>query len=67
MIAPEVIDCIACGRSPRVDELFRVADHIWQDIHGSRSVFAWDELPDDSSERRMILRAAHAALLGNST
>ncbi|MBO9623935.1 MAG: hypothetical protein J7500_14595 [Sphingomonas sp.] len=63
-IAPEMIDCIAQGRPPRVDALFRVADHIWQDVRGSRSAFAWGELPDENSERQLILRAAHAALLG---
>jgi hypothetical protein len=35
-IAPEMIDCIAEGRHPSVDELHRVADHIWLDIQGER-------------------------------
>lgn len=64
-IAPEVIDCIAEGRDPSVDELFRVAGQIWTDIRGPRSAFAWGELTHDSSERLLSLRAAQAALAGN--
>lgn len=64
-IASEVIDCIAEGRAPSVDELFRVADHIWTDIRGPRSAFTWGELTADSSERLLTLRAAQAALAGN--
>lgn len=63
-IAPEVIACIAEGRDPSVDELFRVAGQIWTDMRGSRSAFAWGELTSDSSERLVSLRAAQAALAG---
>ena len=65
-IAPEMIDCIAEGRPPSVDELHRVADHIWVDIQGSRSAFAWGELTADSSERLLTLKAAQAALSGGA-
>lgn len=65
MFASEVIDCIAQGRAPSADELARVADHIWTDMRGSRSAFAWGELTADSSERLLTLRAARAALAGN--
>jgi hypothetical protein len=64
-IAPEVIDCIAEGREPDVDELFRVARHIWADVQGPRSAFAWGELTQDSSERLLSLKAAQAALVGS--
>ncbi len=63
-IAPEVIDCIAEGRLPSREELHRVADHIWSDIRGVRSAFSWGQLTEDSSERLLTLRAAHAALAG---
>jgi hypothetical protein len=64
-IAPEVIDCIADGRSPTVEELYRVADHIWSDVRGSRSAFTWGELTHDNSERLLSIRAAQAALVGD--
>lgn len=63
-IAPEMIDCIAEGRRPSVDELHRVAGHIWTDIQGDRSAFTWGELGADSSERMLTLKAAQAALIG---
>ncbi|WP_044330589.1 hypothetical protein [Sphingomonas hengshuiensis] len=63
-IAPEVIACIAEGRDPSVDELLRVADHIWTEVRGTRSAFAWGELTADSSERLLGLRAAQGALVG---
>lgn len=65
-IAPEVIECIAEGRSPSIDELHRVADHIWIDIQGDRSAFAWGDLTADSSDRRLTLKAAQAALSGET-
>ncbi len=65
-IAPEMIDCIAEGRSPSAEELFRVADHIWTDLRGPRSAFSWGELTQDSSERLLTLRAAQAALAGTA-
>jgi hypothetical protein len=65
-IAPEVIACITEGRSPSADELFRVAGQIWSEMRGSRSAFSWGELTSDSSERLVSLKAARAALAGNS-
>lgn len=64
IIAPEVIDCIAEGRPPSVEELFRVADQVWLDIRGAKSAFSWGELTHDSSERLLTLRVAQAALAG---
>ena len=66
MFAPEVIDCIAEGRLPSLEELHRVAGHIWSDIKGARSAFAWGELTDDSSDRLLTLRVAEAALAGSA-
>ncbi|MHA6717872.1 hypothetical protein ACX40Y_00335 [Sphingomonas sp. RS6] len=65
MIAPEVIDCIANGRQPRVDELYRVAGHIWADLHPGESAFSWGDASDNSSERLITLRVAQAALVGS--
>jgi hypothetical protein len=65
VIAPELIDCIANGRAPRIDELDRMAGHIWADLCPERSAFCWGELSADSSERLVSLRAAHAALIGS--
>lgn len=63
-IASEIILCIAEGRTPNEEELARVADHIWTDMRGSHSAFAWGELTADSAERRLALRAAQLALAG---
>jgi hypothetical protein len=57
---PEVIDCIAEGRPPSDEELFRVADH--KDLLGSRAAFAWGRAPDGAT---LTLRAAQAALAGD--
>ena len=62
-IMPEMIDCISEGREPNDDELRRVADRIWTDVHGAASVFAWAESRLDD-ERQLTMRAASAALSG---
>lgn len=64
-IAPEVIDCIAQDRSPSIDELYRVADHIRSDLRCARPAFAWGETDPDSIERLLTLRVAQAALVGD--
>lgn len=64
-IAPEVIDCIAQDRSPSIDELYRVADHIRSDLRGARPAFAWGETDPDSIERLLTLKVAQAALIGD--
>ncbi|RYG88362.1 MAG: hypothetical protein EON59_04655 [Alphaproteobacteria bacterium] len=64
LIAPEVIACIAEGRDPSLAELNRVAETIWADLKAARPAFAWDK-PQSDSERLLILRAAHAALIGD--
>jgi hypothetical protein len=64
-IAPEVIDCIAQDRSPSIDELYRVADHIRSDLRGTSPAFAWGETDPDSIERLLTLRVAQAALVGD--
>jgi hypothetical protein len=65
IFAPEMIACIAEGREPTIDELFRVADRIGADLRGTRSAFAWGELKGDNSERLLTLRAAMTALTGD--
>ena len=64
LIAGPVVDCIANGRDPTLDELFQVAERIWRDAKGERSAFSWGQLPTDSAERVLSLRAAQAALRG---
>ena len=63
-IAPEIILCIAEGRLPSISELRRVAQRIRDELHGARSVFRWDHAVTERTERRMMLRAARAALAG---
>ena len=63
-IAPEIIDCIAEGRLPTISELRRVAERIRSELHGARSVFPWSRTVAEESERRVMLRAARAALAG---
>lgn len=64
-VAPEVVDCIAQGRPPSVNELYRVAEHIRSDLRGARPAFAWGETEPDNIERLLTLRVAHAALVGD--
>lgn len=61
-IAPEVINCIAQGRPPRIDELHRVANHIRKDLEA----FGAEPVGGRISGKLLILRAAQAALVGGS-
>jgi hypothetical protein len=65
-IAPEIIDCIAEGRLPTLGELRSVAERIRGELHGARSVFRWDCPVPERAERRLMLRAALAALAGDA-
>lgn len=64
-IAPEIIACIYEGRLPTLGELRRVARRIRNELRGARSVFRW-ERNAEARERKLMLRAALAALAGNS-
>ena len=63
-IAPEIIACIYEGRLPTLSELRRVARRIRDELRGTRSMFRWDRTAE-ARERRMMLRAALAALAGS--
>ena len=64
-IAPEIIACIAEGRLPTINELRRVAERIRDELRGARSVFRWERSMPERAERRLMLRAALAALAGD--
>jgi len=64
-IAPEIIACIYEGRLPTTGELRRVARRIRDELRGARSVFRW-ERDAEARERRLMLRAALAALAGSA-
>jgi len=64
-IAPEIIACIAEGRLPTMRELRRVAERIRSELRGAQSVFRWGRSIPERLERRLMLRAALAALVGN--
>ena len=64
-IAPEIIACIYEGRLPTLGELRRVARRIRNELRGARSVFRW-ERNAEAHERKLMLRAALAALAGSS-
>lgn len=66
LFADAIIKCIAKACDPTVQELFSVAARIWTDGAAERSVFDWDRLPAESSERLMAVRAAQFALCGSS-
>lgn len=63
-IAPEIIACIAEGRLPTMRELRRVAERIRSELHSAQSVFRWGRSIPARLERRLMLRAALAALAG---
>ena len=65
LIPDQLVDCIAAGREPTVRELFAVAEWMWIDGAAERSVFAWDQLASDASERLIALRGAQLALAGS--
>jgi len=62
-IPPEIIDCIAQGRTPGARELHQVARHIWSDITG-RPFDACRAAGSDPAPWLHSLRVANAALAG---
>lgn len=66
LMPEEVIDCMASGRDPTVQELFAIAERIWTDGAAGRSAFSWGRLPPDSGARLNALRGAHLALSGST-
>ncbi len=65
MFEDAVIDCVATGRAPSVQELFLVAERIWVDGASDRSSFRWGCLPLFDTEKLFALRSAQAALMGS--
>ena len=63
-IAPEIIACIYEGRLPTIGELRRVARRIRDELRDTRSVFRRSRKAE-ARERRVMLRAALAALAGS--
>jgi hypothetical protein len=61
-IAREIINCIADGREPSVNELLDVAERILADVQGHASAFAWGSATTDGSARLLSVKAAHVAL-----
>lgn len=47
LICDELVDCISAARLPTAAEIHTVAQRIWTDCEGSRSVFASGELPKE--------------------
>lgn len=64
LFAHEVIECVSEGRDPTVQELFRLAERIWQESAVERPAFAWGRLAPSDPERLCSLRAAIAAAAG---
>ena len=64
LFAAEVVDCVAEGRAPTVQELFAVAERIRHDA-GMRPFFGRDGV-SSSEEECFLVRAAHAALCGST-
>jgi hypothetical protein len=60
-----VIDCVASGRAPTVQELFHVAELIWSEAGADRPAFRWGCLAPTDPEKMTSLRAAQVALLGS--
>lgn len=65
LMPDQLIDCMASGRDPTVQELFVIAERIWTDGAAGRSAFSWGCLPPNSHDRQNALRGAHLALTGS--
>ena len=65
MFDDAVVDCVASGRAPTVQELFHVAELIWAEGAADRSAFRWGYLAPTDPEKLNSLRAAQAALVGS--
>lgn len=67
-LAPDqLIDYVANGRPPTVDELMDLAERMWVEGGPHRSAFAWGQLQPYSSERVLALRSAALALNGSDS
>lgn len=64
LIPDQLVDCMANGRDPTVQELFTIAEWIWTDGAAGRSAFSWGRLHPASGDRLQALRGAHLALSG---
>ncbi len=66
LIPDQLVDCIASGREPTVQQLFAQAKRMWIEGAAERSAFAWNRLAPDACERLIALRAARLALAGGN-
>ena len=66
-VMPEIIDCVATGRNPTVDELSDVAKQIWSETAPDRSALSWSHTPPTSGERAVAMRLALAAMCGRES
>lgn len=64
LMPDQLVDCLANGRDPTVQELFTIAERIWTDGGAGRSAFSWGRLQPGSGDRLNALRGAHQALSG---
>jgi len=62
-----LIDCVATGRDPTLQELLDVAERIWRETGQSRSAFAWRDVPSAADARAQAIRLALTALRGSSS
>lgn len=60
-----LVDCVATGRDPTVQELFDVAERIWSEVGQVRSAVAPAGLPSESEGRAQAIRLALVALRGS--
>jgi len=65
LIPDELVACIGAGRDPTASEVSHLAERVLLDGAAERSAFLWGQLPADSVERRLCVRAAHLALEGD--
>jgi hypothetical protein len=69
MNVPErfLIDCVATGRDPTVQELLAVAERIWSETGRARSALSWRYLPTSSEDRARAIQLALAAMRGSAS
>lgn len=64
LMPDQLINCMANGRDPTIQEMSDIAERIWTDGAAGRSAFSWADLPPKSDDRLAAFRGAKLALVG---
>lgn len=65
LLCDKLVECVSGTRLPTAPELDSVAERIWSDCRGPRSIVVWATFPAKRPSGRPLC-AAHMALCGSA-